>query len=165
MNWSSRNDTAKQPPGPLVCQQRLGVNELRHESKDQTDLIDHACRFDGVDHPLHRRRIERQGLLAEHGDASLGRGGHEVFVFRRPRRDEHGIDPFEQFVLVDHLGADAIGERLRPFDVDVVHGDDPVIGRRVLEEPVVGPSDEPRPDEPDPNRHPRSVTSGVRPAM
>ena len=72
----------------------------------------------------------------------------------------------EQFVLADGLGADAVGERAGPIGLRIVDGDDAMVGRRMLEEPVVCPADEPGPVEPDANGHASAnVTSGVRHQM
>ena len=90
------------------------MDELRREPQDQPDLVDHPGGLDGVDHSLGDGAVDRQRLLAEHGEPTLGRRGHEALVLRGPRRDEHGVDPIEQLVLADRLGADTIGERLCP---------------------------------------------------
>ena len=156
----------EQPARPRIGEQGAGVHELRGEAQDQPDLVHHPGRFDCVDHPLRNGAIDSERLLAEDGKPSIGRRGDESLVLGRPRRDEHGIDTVQQFVLADGSGADAIGERSGPIDLRIVDGDDAMVGCRMLEEPVVCSADEPGPVEPDANGHvPPSVTSGVRPQM
>ncbi len=143
----------EQPPRPWIGEQRSGVHELRCEAQDQADLVDHAGRLDGVDHPLCNGAVDSERLLAEDAKPPIGGRDDESLVLRCPRRDEHGIDTVEQLVLAHCLGADTIGERLGPISLGIVDGDDPMVGGRMLEEPVVCSADEPGPVEPDANCH------------
>ncbi len=143
----------EQATGALIGEQRLGVQELWHEPQDQTDLTRDLGSFDGVDHSLGRRSVDRERLFAEHGNAAFCCGCDEMFVLGRPRGHEHRVHAIEQVVLGDDVGADATSERLGPIVVEIVYGHDLVIGGGVFEEPVVGACDETRADETDANRH------------
>ncbi len=143
----------EQATGALIGEQRLGVQELWHEPQDQTDLTRDLGSFDGVDHSLGRRSVDRERLFAEHGNAVFCCGCNQMFVLGRPRGHERRVHAIEQVVLGDDVSADATSERLSPIVVEIVDGHDLVIGGSVFEEPVVGSRDETRADETDANRH------------
>jgi len=149
----------QQPTRALVGEQRLRMDELGHEPKDQADLVGDTCRLHSRHHPRGRCRVDGERLLAEHGDAALGGGRDEALVLGRPCRDEHRVDPVEELLLRNGIGSDAIGKGPGSIRVEIVYGDDPVLCGRVLQEPAVGAGDEPCADEPETNRHGRGLLS------
>ena len=158
MYWSSRNTTLIGRPLLGSAANAFSIPNAGEWRSTRPTWLTTPASLDRCGHLGGRRQVDRQRLLAEHGQPSLGRRRHQPGMLGRPGADVDGVARVEDLVLrAAHRGPCRQGELLGPLLVGVVHAGPRHVRSRDVQRLGVVRGDQPRPQEPHPRRHGRTV--------